>query len=180
MNVLKLENRWSMLSAKELVLSIHPIARDPASLPHVLHIPMERIAAVSARDEKYMIGTTNLYSCLGLALYDAASQVGAMAHVGFDYKTYQKNSEFKLFGKVPQQIDGLFDAAEKKGGSNFDAFVVNLPSVWRSLVHDQELQTIVWDAFTKRSTPIRASYIGKDPMEFKLDSKTGLITPYWQ
>jgi hypothetical protein len=181
MNVLQLKNRWDSLNTRDRALGIHPIAHDPESLENVLHVPMENIAAVNAHDKKYMIGTTDLYSCLGVALYDSASKVGAVAHIKFDFKEYQRNKgDFNLFGRVPEQVDELLGCAKKKGGLNFDGIIINLASVWRSRHQNQDLQILVKDALAAQSIPIKAIYNGKDPMEFKLDSKTGLITPYWQ
>lgn len=177
MQALILQNRWDSRSAEEIALNILSQDRDPNSRVHVKHVSMGEIGAVRSDEERFAIGTTSLYHCLGIIFYDRTSTVGGVAHA----RVYEKNDgRWKLnIDSLRISTEKLISLANSKGGSKYEAYIVNLPSVQRKDADNKALQDAIENTLREMQIPIHAYYHGNPPMEFKLDTKTGLITPFW-
>lgn len=166
----------------------------------VKFVPMGGFDITSATDPKPIVGTTSLASCAGLAIYDPDSKVGGVLHAFFTEKEaivqYMRDASGREIPSTGRSIVinnpfpfepfyylslALIRRAEEIGGSRFEFHTFNIDFGSRTMDQNKQLRVVVEKTILEleQAGKIR-SVSWKHDQDFKLDTRTGLITPYYQ
>ena len=159
-------------------------------------VPMSGIDVTSADDERPYIGTTSLASCAGIAIYDSENKIGAVAHVFFMEKESLTvyacdasgraipSTERKLVVKNTSPFTYLAKAlirkADQIGGNQYKFMAFNIERGVRTEAQNKQLMSVVnrtVDNLRQAGKILAVEY--RNERDFRLDTRTGLILPYY-
>ncbi|MBT3450479.1 hypothetical protein HN652_00935 [archaeon] len=160
---------------------------------------MDDFDVTSADDEKPYIGTTSLASCAGIAIYDPKNKIGGVAHVFFNDKIsmshYMRDAQGRDIPSSGRSIvvdnprpfdpftylaEALVRKADSIGGEKYQFMAFNVKHGCRTQEQNIQLQSVVERTVQKLTeTDKITDFEYRNETQFKLDTRTGLIIPYY-
>ena len=173
--------------------------RNPDLEARTKFVPISGIDVTSADDEQPYIGTTSLASCAGIAIYDAEHKVGGVAHAFFNEKesmtVYMRDAQGR---KIPSSgraviidnprpfepfaylAEALVRRADEIGGEKYKFMAFNVQHGCRKPEQNEQLKSVVERTIDKlRQTGKITDVEYRHEQEFRLDTRTGVILPYY-
>jgi len=152
----------------------------PSLNKNLVYVPMNDLTVVSATENCYCVGTSDLTSCAGIAIYDPDTKVGGVAHISFNpeiegYITPVRGFQFSRFSDY---ADRLISTAGKNGGNKYLFYAFNIGNGCRTQSQNSLLTEIVKttvDQWQEKEKIIGFEY--RDERAFLLNTKTGDILP---
>ena len=162
-------------------------------------VPMSGIDVTSADDEKPYVGTTSLASCAGIAIYDAEHKVGGVAHAFFNEKesmdVYMHDAQGREIPSSGREIivnnprpfepfawlaESLIRKADEIGGQKYTFMAFNVQYGSRTPEQNKQLKVVVDRTIDKLTRAGKISdFEYRYEREFRLDTRTGAILPYY-
>ncbi len=151
------------------------------------YVHMNFFDVTSADDEKPYVGTTSLASCAGIAIYDPVNKIGGVAHVFFcEKETIQYGESIAIidnprpFDPFAYLAESLVRKADSIGGDRYKFIAFNIQYGCRTQEQNIQLQSVVERTVDKLKQAGKITdFEYRHDQQFKLDTRTGLIHPYY-
>lgn len=173
--------------------------RTPETEKHILMVPISFAEVTSAEDEKFMIGTTSLDSCAGVAIYDEEQKIGGVSHVFFNDKesltVYDRDAQGREIPSSGRSVivnnprpfepfkwltTSLVKKADEKGGKRYKVKVFNVGHGVRTPEQNIQLKRVVEETLASLGSEgkiVDSEY--RNEQSFVLDTRDGQIRPWY-